>query len=84
MSTIAEVWFQDGFEQGLEQGREEGREEAVRKTIGEIIRIRFGNKPDLLDELLATYDHERLNEVLAAAVSTQDLGDFLTTILPKA
>ena len=73
--------IEQGIEQGLKQGRQEGRQEgelqALRTTIEEILKLRFGALPDEVRESVKhLHDLNQLRQLQREAVLCPELETF--------
>jgi predicted transposase YdaD len=73
MQTLAERWVEEGREQGIEQGIER----ATRLNTLDLLTVRFGEPPALLQERLAEiHDIRTLRRLLIAAATAGSLAEF--------
>ncbi len=86
MSTIAEVWIEQGIERGMEQGIERGVEQgiergvvqATREAILETLEVRFGACPAAIRSQIANItDQARLKSLHRQALLVDSPSDFV-------
>ena len=85
MSTIAEVWIEQGIEKGIEKGRKQGLDQGVewgvvratREAILEALDVRFGACPRAIEERVTDItDQARLKFLHRQALLMDSLSDF--------
>ena len=77
MVTIAEKLIQEGWRSGKQEGWQSGKLDAIHK----VLQIRFGELPDTIKQKLDKIDDsEKLENLLASAVTANSLPDFMQTL----
>jgi predicted transposase YdaD len=87
--TLAQKLRQDGIQEGFATGKQEGREDgrmeerthSRRQSVLEALDLRFGPIPDgLRDSIEAISDPEKLRALLRAAIVSDSLEAFVTSL----
>ena len=79
--TLAQQLRQEGFATGELKGRLEERTHSRRQSVLEALDLRFGPVPeDLRDSLNAIADPEKLRALLRAAIVSDSLESFTTSL----
>ncbi len=76
LSTYDQL-INEGFEIGLEKGLEKGRQEGKIEMLFDALKVKFGKVPKkLADSIRKISESERLQELLMAAIRSQNLKEF--------
>jgi hypothetical protein len=79
--TLAQQLRQEGFATGKQEGRLEERTHSRRQSVLEALDLRFGPVPEgLRDSLNAIADPEKLRALLRAAIVSDSLESFTTSL----
>jgi predicted transposase YdaD len=79
--TLAQQLRQEGFATGKQEGRLEERTHSRRQSVLEALDLRFGPIPEgLRDSLNAIADPEKLRALLRAAIVSDSLESFTTSL----
>ena len=68
---------EEGMKKGIKEGKEKGHLEARKEDILELLRLRFGEVPnEVEDKIKKTSDIDRLNEIFKMAATVKSMDEF--------
>ena len=71
------VGIRRGFKKAIEEAGDEGHLEARKEDILELLRLRFGEVPnEVEDKIKKTSDIDRLNEIFKMAATVKSMDEF--------
>ena len=79
MGTFAEKWMTAGKEIGFQEGLEKG-ETVVRRTIKQILELRFDSVPRQVISELAERNLDELNNLVDIALEATSIDEFLAQL----
>ena len=69
--------IEEGMKKGIKEGKEKGHLEARKEDILELLRLRFGEVPnEVEDKIKKTSDIDRLNEIFKMAATVKSMDEF--------